>query len=119
MTRDEVIAAIRQNADAIKAKGVSKLAILGTRDGDDYHPHSDIDVLVEVEPEASFSLLNLIDVEQIIEDATGLQAQATVRRSASPTLRSRSQTTSSKYSDAHVRSTPIEVHDRFERRHGA
>ena len=84
MTRDEVIAAIRQNADAIKAKGVSKLAILGTRDGDDYHPHSDIDVLVEVEPEASFSLLDLIDVEQIIEDATGLQAQATVRRSASP-----------------------------------
>jgi predicted nucleotidyltransferase len=82
MTRDEIIAAIRENADAIKGKGVSKLAILGSRAGEDYR--ADIDVLVEVEPEASFSLLNLIDVEQIIEDATGLQAQATVRRSASP-----------------------------------
>ena len=84
MTRDEIIAAIRENADAIKGKGVSKLAILGSRAGEDYR--ADIDVLVEVEPEASFSLLNLIDVEQIIEDATGLQAQATVRRSASPPL---------------------------------
>jgi uncharacterized protein len=84
MTRDEIIAAIRKNADAIKDKGVSKLAIFGSRAGDDYRPDSDIDVLVEIEPEASFSLLDLIDVEQIIEDATGLQAQATVRRSISP-----------------------------------
>ena len=77
MTRDEVIAAIRQNADAIKAKGVSKLAILGTRDGDDYHPHSDIDVLVEVEPEASFSLLNLIDA---FEDAEGRRPRILVAK---------------------------------------
>jgi uncharacterized protein len=84
MTRDDIIAAIRRNADAIKGKGVSKLAIFGSRARDDYRPDSDIDVLVEIEPDTSFSLLNLIDVEQIIEDATGLQAQATVRRSAHP-----------------------------------
>lgn len=84
MTRDEIIAAIRKNADAIKGKGVSKLAILGSQAGDDYRLDSDIDILVEIEPETSFSLLNLIDVEHIIEDATGLQTQATVRRSLSP-----------------------------------
>ena len=86
MTRDQIIAAIRGNADAIKGKGVSKLAVLGLRANEDYRPNNDIDVLVEVEPETSFSLLNLIDVEQIIEDATGLQAQATVRHSISPHL---------------------------------
>ncbi|WP_027572099.1 nucleotidyltransferase family protein [Bradyrhizobium sp. WSM1743] len=84
MSRDEIIAAIRKNADAIKGKGVSKLAILGSRAGEDYGVDSDIDILVEVEPETSFSLLNLIDVEHIIEDATGLQTQATVRRLMSP-----------------------------------
>ncbi|MHC2620893.1 putative nucleotidyltransferase [Bradyrhizobium huanghuaihaiense] len=84
MTRDEIVAAIRKNADAIKGKGVSKLAVLGLRANEDYRPDNDIDVLVEVEPETSFSLLNLIDVEQIIEDATGLQTQATVRHSISP-----------------------------------
>ncbi|OKO90432.1 DNA polymerase [Bradyrhizobium sp. NAS80.1] len=84
MTRDEIIAAIRENADAIKGKGVSKLAIFGSQARDDYRPDSDIDVLVEIEPETSFSLLNLIDVEHIIEEATGLQAQATVRSTISP-----------------------------------
>ncbi|SCB07890.1 hypothetical protein GA0061099_1001173 [Bradyrhizobium yuanmingense] len=84
MTRDEIVAAIRKNADAIRGKGVAKLAIFGSRAGNDYRPDSDIDVLVEIEPGTSFSLRNLIDVEHIIEDATGLQAQATVRRSISP-----------------------------------
>jgi predicted nucleotidyltransferase len=84
MTRDEIIAAIRKNADAIKGKGVSKLALLGARAGEDYRADSDIDILVEVEPDTTFSLLNLIDVEDIIEDATGLQTQATVRNSMAP-----------------------------------
>jgi predicted nucleotidyltransferase len=84
MTREEIIAAIRKNADAIKAGGVTKLAIFGSRVRGDNRPDSDIDVLIEIEPDVSFSLLNLIDVEHIIEDATGLQAQATMRRSLPP-----------------------------------
>jgi predicted nucleotidyltransferase len=84
MTRDEIIATIKENADAIKAEGVTKLAIFGSRVRGDNRPDSDIDVLVEVEPETSFSLLNLIGVQHIIEDATGLQAQATMRRSIPP-----------------------------------
>ena len=90
MTREEVVAAIRDNADAIKAEGVSKLALFGSRARDDYRPDSDVDVLVEVEPDASFSLLNLIGVEHIIADATGLQAQATMKRSLPPRLAQRS-----------------------------
>jgi hypothetical protein len=84
MTREEIIETIRKNAAAIKAEGVTKLAIFGSRVRGDNRPDSDIDVLVEVEPDASFSLLNLIGVEHIIEDATGLQAQATMRRSIPP-----------------------------------
>ncbi|MCA6097248.1 putative nucleotidyltransferase [Bradyrhizobium sp. USDA 4524] len=89
MTREEIVAAIRENADAIKAEGVSKLAIFGSRVRGDYRHDSDVDVLVEVEPDASFSLLNLIGVEHIIEDATGLQAQATMKRSLPPRLAQR------------------------------
>jgi predicted nucleotidyltransferase len=81
MTREEIIAAIRKNAEAIKAEGVAKLAIFGSRARGDNRPNSDIDVLIEVKPDASFSILNLIDVEHIIQDATGLQTQAAMRRS--------------------------------------
>ena len=81
MTREEIIAAIRGNSEAIKAEGVTKLAIFGSRARGDSRPDSYIDILIEVEPDASFSILNLIGVEHIIEDATGLQTQATMRRS--------------------------------------
>ena len=84
MTRDEIIAAIRKNSEAIKAEGVTKLAIFGSRVRGDNRQDSDIDVLIEVEPDISFSILNLIGVEHIIQDATGLQAQATMRRSIEP-----------------------------------
>jgi predicted nucleotidyltransferase len=84
MTREEIIATIRKNAEAIKAEGVTKLAIFGSRVRGDNRPDSDLDVLVEVAPDASFSLLNLIGVQHIIGDATGLQAQATMRRSIPP-----------------------------------
>jgi uncharacterized protein len=81
MTREEIVAAIRGNSEAIKAAGVTGLAIFGSRARGDNRPDSDIDVLIEVEPDASFSILNLIGVEHIIQDATGLQTQATLRRS--------------------------------------
>lgn len=84
MTRDEIIATIRKNAQAIRAEGVTKLAIFGSRVRGDYRSDSDLDILVEVAPDASFSILNLIGVEHIIGDATGLQAQATMRRSIPP-----------------------------------
>ena len=81
MTRDQIIATIRDNATAIKAEGVTKLSIFGSRVRGDHRPDSDIDILVDVEPDATFSVLDLIGIQHIIEDATGLKAQATMRRS--------------------------------------
>jgi len=49
---------------------VTKLAIFGSRARGDARPDSDLDVLVEVEPDSRFSMLDLIGVEHIIKDAT-------------------------------------------------
>ena len=89
MTRDEIIAIIRSAAPALKAEGVAKLAIFGSRARGDDRPDSDLDVLVEVEPDKRFSLLDLIGVEHIIGDATGLSVQATMRRSLEPRMAER------------------------------
>ena len=68
---------------------MTKLAIFGSRVRGDAREDSDLDVLVEVEPDSKFSLLNLIGVEHIIKDVTGLSAQATMRRSLEPRMAER------------------------------
>jgi predicted nucleotidyltransferase len=81
MTLEEIIARLRPTIPALRAEGVTKLAIFGSRARGDERPDSDLDVLVEVDPETKFSLLNLVGVEHIVHDATGLRTQASLRRS--------------------------------------
>jgi predicted nucleotidyltransferase len=89
MTREEIIAAICTATPALKAEGVAKLAIFGSRARDDARSDSDLDILVEVEPNSHFSALNLVGVQHIIEDATGLPVQATMHRSLEPWMAQR------------------------------
>ena len=46
-------------------------------------------MLIEVAPYSKFSLLNLSGIALIVEEATGLQAQVTMRRSLEPCMAER------------------------------
>jgi len=81
MTRDEIIAKVRATAPALRAEGVTKLAIFGSRARGDAGPDSDLDILIDIDSAARFSLLNLSGVGLMVEDATGLRTQVTLRRS--------------------------------------
>jgi predicted nucleotidyltransferase len=89
MTREQIIQKLRSTAPALKAEGVTKLAIFGSRARGDARDDSDLDVLIDVAPGSRFSLLDLVGVESIITDATGLQTRAEMRRSLEPRFATR------------------------------
>lgn len=89
LTRDALIGSLHRLEPALRAKGITGLAIFGSRARGDHRPDSDLDVLIEIDPDAKFSLLDLIGVEHIIIEETGLKTQATMRRSIEPRFASR------------------------------
>ena len=80
MTRKEIIAKLKETAPALHAEGVTGLAIFGSRARGDQRAESDLDVLLDIDPEAEFSLLDLAGVHLMIEDRVGIPTQVTLRR---------------------------------------
>jgi predicted nucleotidyltransferase len=83
VTREEIIAKLKETSPALRAEGVTALSIFGSRARGDERPDSDLDVLIDVDPASRFSLLDLAGVHLLIEDQLGIPTQVTLRRSLS------------------------------------
>jgi len=79
LSRDEIIARLRGLETALRAQGVTGLAIFGSRARADARADSDLDVLVDAGAPQNFSLFDLIGVQHTIQDAIGIETQATLR----------------------------------------
>lgn len=73
MTSDELIQRIKTLEREIRAEGVEHLAIFGSRARGDALATSDLDVIIDIQPGARFSLLNLSGVGLAVEQATGIR----------------------------------------------
>lgn len=81
MSRDMLLRSLLELEPKLRAKGVTHMALFGSRAREDNRPDSDVDVAIDVDPTAKFSLLDLIGVEHEIADKTSFSGNVFMRRS--------------------------------------
>jgi uncharacterized protein len=69
MNRQQIIARLRENEAALRARGVAHAALFGSRARGDDRPDSDTDIMVEIDPAAR---LTLFDYAGLKEDIASL-----------------------------------------------
>jgi predicted nucleotidyltransferase len=77
---ETIIAKLREMAPAIKAEGVTRLAIFGSRARGDARPDSDLDILVDATEHGEKPPFDLFKVMHLIEDAIGITTQISERK---------------------------------------
>ena len=86
---DTIVAKLRKIEPAIKAQGVTRLAVFGSRARGDARPDSDLDILVDAASRGETPPFDLLAVQHLIEDATGVSTQISMRDLLKPRMAER------------------------------
>lgn len=81
MTRDEIIAKLRAMEPELRARGITRMRMFGSRARGDARPDSDLDLLVDIDPRARFSLVDLSGMHLDLTDELGIETFPTTSRS--------------------------------------
>jgi predicted nucleotidyltransferase len=91
MNRQEILDRLRENERALRARGVIHAALFGSRARGDDRPDSDIDILVEIEPQANIGLFEYVGIKHYLEDLFPTRVDVSNRSYLKPLVRSHAQ----------------------------
>jgi uncharacterized protein len=89
ITLDTIVARLREIEPAIRALGVTRLAVFDSRARGDARPDSDLDILVDSTQRGETPPFDLFKVQHLIEDATGVSTQISMRDMLKPRMAER------------------------------
>ncbi|MBH5391458.1 nucleotidyltransferase family protein [Bradyrhizobium diversitatis] len=84
-----IVGKLRELAPALRAAGVTRLYLFGSRARGDARPHSDLDVLIETTSREETPRFDYFRVLHLIEDQVGLRAQLSMRDLLKPRVAER------------------------------
>src|SRR5436309_3287322 len=68
MNSQEALETLRRSEQALRARGVRRAALFGSVVRGENRPDSDIDILVEIDPEAHITLFDYVGLKEYIAD---------------------------------------------------
>jgi predicted nucleotidyltransferase len=86
ISREDLLRELLALKTDLRRKGITHAALFGSRARRDDRADSDIDLVVEIDEDRQFSMLDLIGVGHVIEDTVGAPANLFVRRSLEPSF---------------------------------
>jgi uncharacterized protein len=81
MTRDEIIEKLKAMEPELRARGITRLQIFGSRARGDNRDDSDLDLLVDVDPKMPISLLDVSEIRLDLTDTLGVDTYLLEARS--------------------------------------
>ena len=87
MEKQDILAKLRENEATLKRLGVSHAALFGSVARGDDRPDSDIDILVEIAPEARIGLFQYTGIVRYLEEMFPVRVDVANREGLKPLVR--------------------------------
>jgi len=87
MNRDQVIATLRNHEQELRHRGVLHAALFGSIARNEARPSSDIDILIEIEPNAPVGVFEYVGITQYLADLFPNRVDVANRRSLKALVR--------------------------------
>src|SRR5258707_6382477 len=89
MNREVIVATIRSEEAALRRAGVKSLALVGSSARGSRGEGSDVDVLIDVADQETFSLMDRIGIMHLLGDALRMPVDVSRRDTLNPLVRER------------------------------
>lgn len=86
---EQVQAKLKALEKPLRERGLTGLALFGSTARGTSRVDSDVDVLIDIAPDASFSLIDLVSVKHFLEDSLGRKVDVVIREGLDSAIRDR------------------------------